>query len=225
MDPFGAVRNLMNGGAVETLKRIFTGQERIGPTTPGLPQMKPTVKLPPMPTTVDSRVHPAAIAIGLAEGTRTADGGRTKDWYGHPDPLVPGRINIGTYSANAAEFSSPEQADAAWDKRLQVKAVQAAKALTSLGLKPTQLGYHRLMFNILDLEVQAPAANRLDGFMGKLGEIVKAGLSVEAIAKARADSFRNPATGKLETGFRSYSELLADQRRRAGSYDFKGKVK
>jgi hypothetical protein len=77
------------------------------------------------------------------------------------------------------------------------------------------------MFNILDLRVQAPAA--VQTFISKLPQVMKQGLTIEAIAKARADSFFNPRTGGLEAGGfgNDYSRLFADQRSRAGVYDYK----
>ena len=77
------------------------------------------------------------------------------------------------------------------------------------------------MFNILDLRVQAPAA--VQTFISKLPQVMKQGLTIEAIAKARADSFFNPGTGALEAGGfgNNYSRLFADQRSRAGVYDYK----
>ena len=223
-DPMGVMRNMVNSSAVKEFTDILRGRKPLTPSTPPLPQMKANTPLPPMPTQVDSNTHPAAIAIGLAEGTRRPDGSKTEAWYGHEDPNVPGRINIGTYSANAKDFASPQAADAYWSKRLTMKGTEAARLLHARGLKPTQMGWHRMMFNILDLEIQAPAANRMDGLLGKLEEISKGNYTVEAIAKARADSYINPATGKLETSFSSYERLLADQRRRAGMYDFKGRI-
>jgi hypothetical protein len=48
-------------------------------------------------------------------------------------------------------------------------------------------------------------------------------VTIEAIAKARADSFFNPATGRLEAGGfgNNYARLLADQRSRAGTFDYR----
>ena len=223
-DPMGAARRVMNSSTTDLLMDLVRGRQQLTPTTPGLPQMKPSAPLPPLPTVIDSDSHPIAISIGISEGTRTPDGGKTDAWYGHADPVAKGRWNIGTYSANAAHFSSPQQADAYWNRRLTTKATEAAKMMRAMGLSPTQTGWHRLMHNILDLEIQAPAANRADGFLGKIEQVIREGLTVEAIAKARADSFRNPKTGKLETGFASYSALLSDQRRRAGTWDYKRRL-
>ena len=99
--------------------------------------------------------------------------------------------------------------------------LQNADSSSTRGMSFSQ-GWNRLMFNILDLRVQAaPAA--LTSFVMQVPKLIRQGLTVEAIAKARADSFINPATGRLEaSGFNNnYSRLLADQRSRAGVYDYK----
>jgi len=64
------------------------------------------------------------------------------------------------------------------------------------------------------------------GLLTRLGQIVRGGVTVEAIAKARADSYFNPATGRLDAGGfgNSYSRLLADQRSRAGAFDYKRRL-
>jgi len=86
-----------------------------------------------------------------------------------------------------------------------------------MGLKPGTVAFNRLMFNRLDLEVQSPAA-AADLFRNLTGDY-----SIEGIAKARADSFINPATGQLEAGGfgGSYNRLFTDQRSRAGAFDYK----
>jgi hypothetical protein len=59
-----------------------------------------------------------------------------------------------------------------------------------------------------------------------LPSVIANGITIEAIAKARADSFINPVTGRLEAGGfgNSYSRLFADQRSRAGSFDYKKRL-
>ena len=92
------------------------------------------------------------------------------------------------------------------------------------GLQPGTQGYNRVMFNLIDLEVQSPAAAR--DFAGKLPHMKAGGWTVEAIAKARADSYINPETGRLEaSGFgNSYQRLMKDQRSRAGVYDYRRRM-
>ena len=108
--------------------------------------------------------------------------------------------------------------------RLSSTSTRIAPVLQQLGFAPGTQGYNRLLFNVLDLTVQAPAAAQ--DFIKMLPKIARAGGSIEAIAKARADSFINPATGRLEAGGfgNSYSRLLADQRSRAGAFDYKRRI-
>ena len=52
-------------------------------------------------------------------------------------------------------------------------------------------------------------------FVDKIPLIIQSGVSAESIGAARADSYINPATGKLETTFKSYEDLLRDQMARS----------
>ena len=92
------------------------------------------------------------------------------------------------------------------------------------GLMPGTQGYNRVMFNVLDLTVQSPAAAQ--DFVGKLSLMKQDGFTIESIAKARSDSFINPATGRLDApGFgNNYRTLMTDQRQRAGVYDYRRRV-
>ena len=92
------------------------------------------------------------------------------------------------------------------------------------GLQPGTQGYNRVMFNLIDLEVQSPLLRK--GLPGKLPQMKAGGWTVEAIAKARADSYINPETGRLEaSGFgNSYQRLMKDQRSRAGVYDYRRRM-
>ena len=96
--------------------------------------------------------------------------------------------------------------------------------LMASGLEPGTAGFNRVMFNLIDLTVQSPAAAR--DFAGKLPEMKQKGWTVEAIAKARADSFINPETGRLDApGFgNNYQRLFKDQRSRAGVYDYRRRI-
>jgi hypothetical protein len=80
------------------------------------------------------------------------------------------------------------------------------------------------MFNYLDLSVQSPQAS--EGFAAKLSSMKAGNWSIEVMAKARADSFYNPMTGRLEAGGfnNNYSRLLGDQRSRAGVWDYKRRI-
>jgi hypothetical protein len=68
--------------------------------------------------------HPdsiGAIALGVAEGTRTIEGGRTSSWNSHID-AGNGAINQGTF-AWQMEVSSPEEADQAAIRHIQKEVI------------------------------------------------------------------------------------------------------
>ena len=90
------------------------------------------------------------------------------------------------------------------------------------GMKPNAQIWHRAIFNYLDLHVQSPVAAR--DFLKKIPEAIKAGGQIEHFAKIRADSYRDPETGRLYTSFNSYADLLRDQRSRAGAYDYRKRL-
>ena len=109
-------------------------------------------------------------------------------------------------------------------RRMQAQATELAMeyapVLEQMGVQQGTVGFNRLMYNIIDTHDMSPMVGR--AFAAKLPELKD--LSIESIAKARADSFQdddgtwqfNPAVVK------DYSELLVDQRRRASGWDFKG---
>ena len=99
--------------------------------------------------------------------------------------------------------------------------LRAAPVLKALGIKQNSQVWHRAMYNYLDLHVQSPLA--ATAFLQKIPEALRGGSRIEAFAKIRVDCYRNPSTGKLESVF-SYAQLLADQRARAGSYDYKKRL-
>ena len=171
-------------------------------------------------------MHDFMIAIGISEGTRTASGGYTKAWSGHKDPGDKYR-NVGTVSFSAERNGynlTPAQVDVQYSQQLTRTVIKMTPVLQRLGLQKDTQGFNRVMYNILDLEVQSPSAAR--DFIYKLGAVKRGGFTIEAIAKQRAESFRNPYTGRLEAkGFgNNYSRLLKDQRSRAGSYDYKARL-
>lgn len=210
-----------NQAAVDTLMRLWRGQQRVQMSTPPLPQLSAQTPVQMVGTAITNAMHPIFVAIGIAEGTRTAAGGYTRAYYGHRDPGS-GAWNKGTVSGQNAP--NAEQVDRQWMARLSAASARIAPVLQRLGFAPGTQGYNRLMFNVLDLMVQAPLAAQ--DFIKKLPKVAQAGASIEAIAKARADSFINPATGRLDaSGFdNSYSRLLADQRSRAGAFDYKRRI-
>ena len=194
-----------------------------GLKTKPLPQVSASAEARLVPTAVSNDRHELFVMIGVAEGTRTPSGGYTKAYYGHNDP-GDNNYNRGTVSGGRDSGASPEMVDLKWMGRLSSIQQRIRPRLIVMGLMPGTQGYNRVMFNIMDLEVQSPAANR--DFIGKLFTVRKAGWSIEAIAKARADSFINPATGRLEApGFgNNYQNLIKDQRSRAGVYDYRRRV-
>lgn len=206
---------------IQAMARLWSGQAPMDGRTPALPQVSAAAAAEPVGLAINNVMHPFLVAIGIAEGTRTPSGGYTRAYYGHTDPGN-GARNVGTVSAQNA--GNPVAADRMWMARLSQQAVRVAPVLGQLGVRPGTVAYNRLMFNVLDLSVQAPAA--ISDFIRMLPRVLRAGATIEAIAKARADSFINPATGRLDAGGfgNSYSRLLADQRSRAGAFDYKRRL-
>jgi hypothetical protein len=201
------------------MAKIWSGYEKLSARTAALPQVAANAMAMPVSMAINNVMHPFFVAIGIAEGTRTAAGGFTRAYYGHTDPLSAAR-NVGTVSEQNG--SSPQSADRRWMGTLTQKQLQIAPLLQRMGVQSGSVGYNRLMFNALDLAVQAPAA--LPDFLRRLPRVLAQGSTIEAIAKARADAFYNPATGRLDTSFPSYSALLQDQRSRAGAFDYKRRL-
>lgn len=217
--PIVGVENIPILSELMKLHRRATQQLRIN--TPVLPQTAAGVPVKPAPLAITTDTHPLFVAIGINEGTRTPNGGYTKAYYGHRDPGN-GAWNLGTVSGQ--QGGSPQSSDQRWAGILTQTAISVAPILARVGLPQNTAGFQRILFNVLDLKVQAPAA--VPDFLKRLPQIVRQGVTIEAIAKARADSFINPATGKLEAaGFgNNYQTLLRDQRSRAGTWDYKRRL-
>ena len=194
-----------------------------GLKTAPLPQVASGTQVRVVPAAVGNDQHELFVMIGVAEGTRTPNGGYTKAYYGHTDP-GDGFSNRGTVSGGRESGASPEMVDQRWMGTLTSVQQKMRPSLIVMGLMPGTQGYNRVMFNLMDLTVQSPAAAQ--DFAGKLIEVREAGWTIEAIAKARADSFINPATGRLDApGFgNNYQNLIKDQRSRAGVYDYRRRV-
>lgn len=190
-------------------------------STPVLPQTSAAAPVKPVPLAINNDMHPLFVAIGINEGTRTANGGYTKAYHGHRDPGN-GAWNVGTVSGQ--QGGSPQTSDQRWAGILTQTSASVVPILVRAGLSRNSAGFHRVLFNVLDLKVQAPAA--VTDFVKRLPQVINQGVTIEAIAKARADSFINPATGRLEAaGFgNNYQRLLADQRSRAGTWDYKRRL-
>lgn len=212
-------------GAEENLEALRTswssGQE--GLNTAPLPQVAAATPVRYAPVAITSDKHELFVMVGVAEGTRTASGGYTKAYYGHRD-MGDGNWNRGTVSGGRGTNASPQMVDRKWMGTLTNVQQRMRGPLIANGLEPGTAGYNRVMFNLIDLTVQSPAAAR--DFAGKLPEMKRKGWTVEAIAKARSDSFINPATGRLDApGFgNNYQRLFKDQRSRAGVYDYRRRI-
>jgi len=210
---------VINSENLAAMASLWRNERPMSVRTPALPQVVASAPAASVPLAISSDRHPIMVAIGINEGTRTADGGYTRAYFGHRDPGN-GKLNVGTVSGQ--QGGSPQSSDRRWMGTLTNTAAKVASLLQRMGIKRNSVGFNRLLFNALDLSVQAtPPA--LSDFLKRLPRIIQAGVTIEAIAKARADSFFNPATGRLEaSGFgNNYARLLADQRSRAGTFDYK----
>lgn len=209
---------VINSENLAAMASLWRNERPMSVQTPALPQVVASAPAAPVPLAIRSDRHPIMVAIGINEGTRTPDGGYTQAYFGHRDPGN-GKLNVGTVSGQ--QGGSPQKSDRRWMGILTNTAVKVTPLLQRMGIPQNSVGFNRLLFNALDLAVQAPAA--LPDFLKRLPRIIQAGVTIEAIAKARADSFFNPATGRLEaSGFgNNYARLLADQRSRAGTFDYR----
>lgn len=212
---------LDNPDAIQTLSKVWAKQEPLDMRAPALPQVAAATPTRSPALAITSDMHPMFVAIGIAEGTRTPNGGKTKAYSGHRDPGN-GAWNVGTVSGQ--QGGTPASSDKRWMSTLTTVSAQVAPVLQRMGLKPNTQGWNRVMFNILDLRVQAPAA--VTTFISKLPQASQSGFSVEALAKARSDSFFIPGTSRLDApGFgNSYSRLFRDQRSRAGVWDYRRRL-
>jgi hypothetical protein len=129
---------------------------------------------------------PGSVAIGMAEGTRTVDGGKTPLWQSHNDPGN-GKRNQGTFS-NQIDGSSADEAD-----RLQLERVR--KFANKLAWENPELTELEIVGGA-DLYNQAPKAAAV--YREELKKAREKGLSDrEAIVEARTHTFITPE-GKLD---------------------------
>lgn len=152
---------------------------------------------------------PGALAIGAAEGTRTASGQVTSSYWGHSDPGN-GVNNIGTFSYQH-EAPTPRQADWRQLKRLQGQVEQIMGQAQEKGVNLSTLE----LVAGADLLNQSPAAGM--SYVHNLKQARDRGLKgINAVLQARVMSFVNPETGVLEAaGFGNSWEILRqDQWRR-----------
>ncbi|MDY6936332.1 MAG: hypothetical protein SWY16_01595 [Cyanobacteriota bacterium] len=149
------------------------------------------------------------VAIGAAEGTRTATGGTTERYWGHRDPGN-GARNLGTFSYQHSA-SSPQQADMLQLARLKRQITQVKR----------QARDRQIDLSTLDLVVAADLLNQSPEaglhFMENLKQARENGLEgLDALLNARMYSYVNPKTQSLEAaGFdNSWANLKHDQMRR-----------
>jgi hypothetical protein len=152
---------------------------------------------------------PGVIAIGMAEGTRTVDGGKTSAYWGHTDPGN-GKHNLGSFSYQHGA-ASPEHADALQLQRMYpyIAAMQTFANDHGMSLSALELVAG------IDLATQAPLAAQ--NYLANLKEAKAQGFAgMEAIFEARSYSYINPYNGQLEaSGFgNDWGRLRFDQARR-----------
>lgn len=158
--------------------------------TTAAPKSSPTVPtIAPIKSSADLFVGGSnslvARTVGHAEGTRTADGSKTRAYYGHIDPGN-GVWNLGSFSYQHAA-QSPEDADEKQLRRLQAQAdtirQQAAIHRLTLSLEEE--------LNAVDLANQSPlAALDTSGYVAWLKQARDRGLSgSDAVLWARTQSY------------------------------------
>ncbi len=150
-----------------------------------------------------------AIALGMAEGTRTLEGGFTSKYFGHQD-YGNGKQNLGTFAYQHGA-SSPEEADLKQLKNLRSWADQIQQEAKNNQVK---WGLFEILAGV-DLFNQAPAAGKY--YVRHLKECQEQNkLEQDAVLCARLKSYHNPRTGELEAGgFNNDLEHLKwDQQRR-----------
>lgn len=177
----------------------------------------PAIAANPRPATLDlnrellSPDSRLSVAIGVAEGTRTPDGGRTAAYKGHVDPKR--GYNVGTFSYQH-QTGSPRQADQLQLQEFKRFQPMYEEACRKAGLNPSD---PLLAGSTFDLYNQAPlAATGRGGFLDQFPALAKNGVTPENIAEARYRSYYDPNKGKFDTTF-TLPELKADQQRRTGA--------
>ncbi|PZV13789.1 MAG: hypothetical protein DCF22_10090 [Leptolyngbya sp.] len=151
-----------------------------------------------------------AIAIGVAEGTRTPDGGRTSIWQQHIDP--------GNYAKNQGTFSWQLEAASVADAEQKGLNRIRQEAIPHLLQDAETMGVS-LSMDILvqgaDLWNQSPQAGA--DFVENLQQCQQGEKQEFAVVLcARVRSYVNPSTGEVEAaGFGNDPlALRADQQRR-----------
>ena len=158
-------------------------------------------------STIDS---PLSRAIGYAEGTRTSGGEKTAHYNQHQDPV--------NHQRNAGNFSKQHpKANAAEADQMQLAKLRAAIPMYQEACQRAHLDSSNplLAATFFDLYNQSEkAATAKGGFLDQLPKLKQAGITEETLNKTRLESWRDPATHKLDHKFKSDQDLVTDQRRR-----------
>lgn len=153
-----------------------------------------------------------ARTVGHAEGTRTADGNKTRAYYGHSDPGN-GVWNLGSFSYQHGA-KSPEEAD---EKQLQRLQRQADVIRQKADSQRLNLSLEEEL-NAIDLANQAPlAALDTPGYVEWLKKARDRGLTgSDAVLWARTQSYWNPRRNRWEAPGLGNTEdgISHDQNRR-----------
>lgn len=149
-----------------------------------------------------------SIAVGVAEGTRTPDGGKTQYWKSHIDPGNK-RRNQGTFSYQHPA-SSPEEADKKQIAKIKPFLERTQKEAIASGVTLSEFE----LVVLADAFTQSEAAAY--DWLGNLKKCQSQGKSgTGAVLCARVESFKHP-DGRLDApGLgNSLARVEADQRRR-----------
>jgi len=182
------------------------------------PAPTPLVAVTPAPLFTGGSDSLVARTVGHAEGTRTADGDRTRAYYGHVDPGN-GVWNLGSFSFQHCReptyhCSTPEQADDHQLRRLQQQAATMQRRAADLGVT---LSLQEAL-NGIDLANQAPlAVLATPGYIDWLRQARAQGLTgSEAVLWARTHSYWDPQRQRWDApGLGNVAERISqDQQRR-----------
>jgi peptidoglycan hydrolase-like protein with peptidoglycan-binding domain len=144
-----------------------------------------------------------SVAIGMAEGTRTADGGKTAKYEGKLG------ADQGTFSTPNAR--TPHEADRRGLEKLRAFLPQYEEACRKAGIDP---GNKLVAATCFEMYNRAPATViGKGGMLEQLPTLAKKGVTAETILEARVQSQLDPATGKMEGG-KKISEVRAEQKQR-----------
>lgn len=150
-----------------------------------------------------------AIAIGVAEGTRTPDGSRTSIWQQHTDPGNDAQ-NQGTFSWQLEATSVADAEQRGLDRVRQEAIPHLLQDAENLGVSLSMNG----LVQGADLWNQSPQAGA--DFVENLKQCQQSEAQESAVVLcARVKSYINPNTGEVEAaGFANDLELLRDDQRR-----------